>query len=481
MAYTEFTCRSGGSNLYAGSLDGSAEASTTPLVTYTNGGWNSGTGVFTPASGDPVLAGVATGQWVSVYTDGSGGPTGFVARVTAVSSTTITLSTTAKSGTAPTTAASGITAVVGGAWAGPSGTSGFPLNFAASTMTDSTGNPPRINFKSNQTYAVTAAITAANNGPLFFQGYTSTFGDLGRATIDGGNSGAAYIPLAITGTNVSIADLIFNRNGASSNAFLVNASASEFSARRCVFSNSRGGGLTASGSSSLVAECEVFACNLANAINSHAFLVNGSASNAVKFTRCIAHDNTGSNTAGFGVLGGTMDLFCCVSETNGGSGVVYVSSASLYAQSSDFYNNTSHGISFAPGGIGLLFVENCNFVKNGGYGINLGGNASPGFISNCGFGAGTQVNTSGQVNTAGNLGIQVSGSVTYASDVTPWVDPANGDFRINLAAAKNTGRGLFTQTASSYAGTVGYPDIGAAQHLDAGGLRRQGMGGGVSA
>jgi hypothetical protein len=75
-----------------------------------------------------------------------------------------------------------------------------------------------------------------------------------------------------------------------------------------------------------------------------------------------------------------------------------------------------------------------------------------------------------------------SGTVTYANDVTPWVDPANGDFRINLAAAKGAGRGTFTQTAASYTGTIGYPDIGAAQHLEAsagGGLNVVGGRGGV--
>ena len=41
MPYTEFTCRSGGSNLNAGSLDGSAEAATSAL--YTSTGGNSGT------------------------------------------------------------------------------------------------------------------------------------------------------------------------------------------------------------------------------------------------------------------------------------------------------------------------------------------------------------------------------------------------------------------------------------------------------
>jgi len=73
--------------------------------------------------------------------------------------------------------------------------------------------------------------------------------------------------------------------------------------------------------------------------------------------------------------------------------------------------------------------------------------------------AGTQAN--GSADTPG--AIVQSGAVTYGSNLTPWVDPANGDFRINLTAANWAGRGAFTETASSYAGTVGFPDIGAAQ------------------
>lgn len=76
-------------------------------------------------------------------------------------------------------------------------------------------------------------------------------------------------------------------------------------------------------------------------------------------------------------------------------------------------------------------------------------------------------NTSGQTNGLDDF--DIIGSVTYANDVTPWVDPANGDFRIDLAAAQGTGRGAFLQTDGSHAGTVSYPDIGAAQHEDAGG------------
>jgi hypothetical protein len=102
---------------------------------------------------------------------------------------------------------------------------------------------------------------------------------------------------------------------------------------------------------------------------------------------------------------------------------------------------------------------NCNFVKNGGWGVN--GSAVNTLLVNCGFGSGTQANASGTSTQA----IEQN-SVTYASGATPWNDPANGDFRIVAAAARAAGVGTFTQTQASYSGTVGYPDIGAAQHKE---------------
>ncbi len=113
-----------------------------------------------------------------------------------------------------------------------------------------------------------------------------------------------------------------------------------------------------------------------------------------------------------------------------------------------------------------VYIENCNLVKNGGYGINLSTTGSKiGYILNCGFGSGTQVNTSGQTNSLGS--VEVSGSVTYAANVTPWNAPTTGDFRIILPQAQYAGRGAFTQTDGTNTGTVAYPDIGAAQHVQA--------------
>ena len=462
MAFTEFTVRPGGSNLNAGTLDGSAEASTTPLVTYTNGGWNSGTGVFTPASGSPVGDGVAVGHWVSVYTDGASAPTGFHGRVTARDATTITVSTTAKSGTAPTTGASGLTLVVGGAWAGPGGASGFPFGFVAKTATDAGGNYPRVNFKAG-TYSVTAAVAHGAAGPVMFQGYTSTFGDGGFATLDGGTSGASYDLLTLSGQYLDLADFKLSNNGATGNANGLVHSSLFGSLSRVAVTGVLGAGFSLSGGQGWAAECEAYACNASNSGGLGAFLI----TSTYLLTRCVAHDNAGGNNVGF-TYSSTPRFVECIADTNGSHGF-YCSSGSGAATllGCDSYNNGGDGV-LITSGFNCCYVENCNLVKNSGYGVNFSSATdNHGLVRNCGFGSGTQANASGQTN---NLGaVVVAGSVTYASGVTPWADPANGDFRVALAAAKAAGRGAYTQTQGGYAGTVGYPDIGAAQHQDSGG------------
>ncbi len=141
----------------------------------------------------------------------------------------------------------------------------------------------------------------------------------------------------------------------------------------------------------------------------------------------------------------------------------------------DIYNNGSDGINIVSSGTEIIWIENCNLIKNTGAGINNTATTNFGYVYNNGYGAGTQAN--GSADTLGPF--IASGAVTYASNVTPWVDPANGDFRISLAAAESAGRGVFTETAASYTGTIGYPDIGAAQSLNTsgGGLRLAGHGG----
>lgn len=454
MAFTEFYCRPDGSNLNAGSEDAASAR-----LTYASGNWVAATGVFTVASGDPATDGVVVGDFASVYPDGSTVAV-FVGRVTARDATTITVSLTAKSGTAPTDGTGNRTLKIGGAWKGPNGTEGFPFDFAAQPMMNASNDACRVNLKNTATYSITAAMThAVANGPVF-QGCSSTPGDGGRATIDGGTSGASYVLLTISADGSELVDVILQNNGATgtSSGLVTSAGAS---VRRCVVHDVRGSGFSLA--SSIAIECEAYNCNGV-----------GFASINSTFLRCFSHNNSDSNVGGF-VSGGNSSMVCieCIAAENGAHGFGFRGRwQNNYMLRCDAYFNGGHGLSIDPNtsSNAYYYVESCNFVRNGGAGVD---DAEASLIHivrlvNCGFGSGTMANTSGPVSGLDDWGAE-EGSVIYPADVTPWVDPDNGDFRVSLAEAKGAGRGAFTQTAAGYAGTVGYPDIGAVQHQDAGG------------
>ena len=469
MAFQEFCCRSAGSNMNGGSLNSNAEPAAAAVYSATNGGWNSGTGVFTPTSGNP-SATVTVGDFANVFLDGATTPV-FIGRVTAVNTTTVTVSTTAANGTPPTTAGTGISINVGGAWKGPNGAVGFPLNFVTAALQNAAGNRPRINFKNDATYSITASISCAGNGnPVRYQGYTTTFGDLGRAIIDGGTTGASYFLVVVANSTGSFVDMIFQNNGATGANGGVQASNTNSSYHfwRCVVHDVRGSGFQASGNSNVLCmECEAYNCNQNNTVGLRSgFDNNTSQANVFSCLRCIAHNNSGSNTVGFH---GCTTLIDCISDTNGAYGY-YVSSGNSRVINCDAYNNGNDGFLSPLGSQATIYFENCNAVKNGGWGMNLAnGGVLDLVVINCGFGSGTQANASGQITTSASSIVDISGSVTYAANVTPWNAPGTGDYRITLAAAKNAGRGSFTETAGGYTGSVAYPDIGAGQHLDSGG------------
>lgn len=456
MAFTELYAQTTGSNLNSGSTTADAA-----VYTCTNSNWD-GTSVFTPTDGTTPASTVSVGDFASVYLDAATVAV-YVARVTVVAAGVngaITLSTTAKSGTAPATGATGRTIKVGGAWKGPNAAVAHPFGFVQSTMTNAAGDFPRINIKNGTTYSITAAMTHANAGPIRWQGYTSAAGDGGKAIIDGGTSGASYSLLTNSVSNVDYEDIIFQNNGASGSAAGLTISAAENTLRRVVVNSVRGVGFQCNAAVSILVECEAYACNQSNTASLAGFNMPTAGTMAI---RCISHDNAGSNSAGF-ILGSAVTCISCIADTNGGIGFSVTSVVTASMIGCDSYNNTSDGIRLGNTTAASFYIENCNPVKNGGWGINgSGAGTRNGLIVNCAFGVGTQVNTSG--TTTGLSAMVETGSVSYATGVTPWVDPANGDFRINLAAARGAGRGTFTQTAASYAGTIAYPDIGAGQSL----------------
>ncbi len=468
MAFTEFACRSGGSNLNAGTRTGNSTvpASGASPLTYASGTWVQSTGVFTaPVGRDPVADGVVAGDFASVYPDAAT-VTPFVGRVTTRTITTITVSLTAKMGTAPVDGVTNTTLKIGGAWLGPNGASGFPFNVIQNTLTNAAGDKPRVNMMNDANYSITAAMTHTNVGPITFQGFTASYEDLGRAVIDGGTSGTSYLLLNVSAAWIRLIDLTFQNNGATASAGGLTSSANGSDLIRVVVNNVRGVGFTISALRAV--ECEAYACNQANGSGIAAFTL---ADRGGSFLRCIAHDNTGSNTVGFnsGSVGGGY-YESCIADTNGSDGFAFTgANANTAYINCDAYNNGRDGMRVSVNGQATgAYIENCNFVKNVGWGIN-GNVTTPTStmltIVNCGFGSGSQVNGSGATNLVSSS--TETGTVTYASGITPWVDPTNGDFRIVPGrGAVNVGRGTFTETATSYAGTVGYPVIGAAPPLN---------------
>jgi hypothetical protein len=437
-------------------MNGGSDTGSSPSYSATGGGWNSGTGVFTPTSGNPSSS-VTVGQFANVFTDGSTTPV-FVGRVTAVNTTTVTVSTTAKSGTAPTTSGSGISINVGAAWKGPNGSDTNPFSLVTGVLTDSSGDLPRVNLLNSANYTPNTNLTTpSGNGHVRYEGYTATAGDGGRATI-AFSTNAAGVNLASNG-QASCVNIIATSSASSGTTAGFSGGSGTYCIG-CVATGFRGAGFTGF---PLVIECEAYANNTANTSQKGGFV------GCTVCIRCWGHDNTGSNSAGF-FFSGTGYLIDCIASKNQWAGVAtnVTNGSILSLVSCDLYNNTGDGINaqFGGGNACLIFAESCNFVKNGGYGINNQNNAHcEGRIANCGFGSGTMANTSGNFNH--QLELLTTGTVTYASGVNPWSDPDNGNFNITLAAAEGTGRGVFTQTNSgSYSNlnTVGYPDIGAAQH-----------------
>lgn len=463
MAYTNICCRSGGSNLNAGTRTGdTTEPGTSADLTYAAGAWVNATRVFTVASGDPVADGVAVDDYAALDTGGA--TAAYIARVSARTTTTITLVATGM-GTNPGDGT--YTLRIGGALAGPSGTTTFPLNstLTGTGLLDAAGDGVRVNLKNDQTYSMTAGITTAT-GPSLVQGYSSSYGDGGRAVIDGGTSGASYV-LLTTGINTAYADLVIQNNGATGSANGVSVAAiTRVKFNRCCVNSFRGSGIAVTTGDLVFVEGEAYACNQSNTANLAAITVT---TGSLAVARSFIHDNAGSNTSGVfsnSTGGAAIVVLLTVFDTNGGVGVKLTGAGSCTVYGCVFYNNTGSGVNISNAM--PTVVENSVFALNAAYGVegSTAGVSKQVVVTNCAF----YSNTSGQTNNLASE--QVTGSVTLSGD--PFVDAANGDFDLNNtagagAACRGAGAGTFTQTAASYTGTLGYPDIGASQHQDAGG------------
>lgn len=450
--FTEFYCKSTGSNLNAGSTTGAA------AYTSLHGNWN-GTTIFTVQDGTNPSLSVSVGDFVSIMPDGTSGSTPFVARVSAVQNAingTITINSSFSAGAAPSSGTGTRTLIAGGAWQGPNAAIGFPLDFTGiGQLQNVAGNHVRVNFKNDADYSITGLITTAN--PQVFtrvQGYSSTPGDGGRAKI----TSSTNTQLLSTSASYSFTDFIFNSTATTGTSANVGAGTG-IAFYRCIFSGARGTGLVLG--AGLAFECEAFDCNKSNTSGLGGFSFNSS--NGAAFVRCYSHNHAGSNGNGLVTAGGSsvIQIDHCIFESCGGIALNMGADSAIYQiRNCDFYNNTDAAIS-VPSGSGFgphYLIENCNFLKNA-YGIRNQSALGTGLAMNNGYGAGSLANTN--ANVLGDL-IELS-PFTYPADVSPWTDSGNGNFTIvRNGPAYQIGRGVFTETGSGKSGTVGTPNIGAA-------------------
>lgn len=464
--HTEFYVQQTGSNLNAGST-----TSDTAVFTST-GGDSDGTSVFTPNDGSTPASTISAGMFGAVYVTAGATVATFIGRITAVAAGVngaVTFSTTAKSGTFPAASAGAhtITMKVGGAWKGPNGSDVFPFGTIAAATMNASNNTPRVNFKAGTDYAITANMLSNLQGPITFEGYTTTPGDGGRAWFDGGATGTSFVLLNNTQNYNRFINLGFKNNGNSGTArdCFTNTGNSVLLYGLIVHDVYRTGIQTAGNTSAKY--CEVYNCNQSNTVNQGGMSF---ASAGSSLERCVSHSNrNGTNGNGF-ILDTSLNFIMCLSVNNQGHGVISNGDTNQNFYFSDFCFNGGEGFRFNGGSqVMQSSFTGCNFIGNGGYGILYRTIGHQGMLLNCGFGSGTMANGSGNISASEPWAITEIGTVTYTANTTPYRDYVNGDFSITSSQSKGQGPGAFNMTKSGYGGTVGYSDIGAAASQPASG------------
>jgi hypothetical protein len=450
MAFTEFYVRSGGSNLNAGSTNADAAA-----FTATAGNWVQSTRVFTKTG---AISGVSVGDFASVYADGAGAPTGYVSRVTAVTADTITLSSTALSGTAPTDGTGNRTVRVGGAWGGAStGDISHAFTFPAGAMVNAAGDPLRVNIRGGTTWNITSGITRSTNGPVWWMGYTTTAGDGGFANIDGGTS--TIILLTVSGAGVGFAWLEFSNNGTTGSNSLVGGTARSLY-YRCRFRDARGAGIN-NANNAIAVECEAYLCNKSNTSDLGGLV-------CATALRCISHDHTsGATTNGNGFIVTFAAIDCIADRCNGAGFILFNAAVTSGCAAYNCINGAATNAATGP----IIVVDNTVLGGNSTNGINVG-SSNYVFLSN---GVDFWSNTSGNQNsTAASVVFEGTASTALGSNpftsVSTGARPTAGNFQVLSGLGQGAGAGGFLMSSSYYSSTsTGFPDVGAVQHQDAGG------------
>lgn len=434
MAFTNVCIRAGGSNLNAGTRTGNTTVPGTAAdLTYTGGGWVNGTRVFTVASGNPVTDGVAVGDYAALDTGGA--TAAYIARVSARTATTITLVNTGK-GTNPATGT--YTLRIGGAWAGPSGTTTFPFDtsLSGSGFLNAAADPVRVNWCSDGVNGISAGISYSTAGPATVQGFTTTYGDGGRGILSA--MGSAIVAWTWTGTRFRLADMIIEHGHPSTTNTLVSITGAGSMVERCSFRYNSTTLLNMGAIS--VRQCE-FGYGVQN--SSAAGAVNMATAGG-SLSNCYIHHADG-NASAVGVLS-AVAMSITDSIISGCSYGVYNNGAVTQSLTRCVVYDCDRGLWVDNASSGMMVAESIvQGCTTGVYSLS-GVQTQQITLSSCAL-----YNNTNNYNTSGSdveefNPISLSGS--------PFTDAANGDFSLNNtagagAACRAAGIGTWLQTTSA--------------------------------
>jgi len=454
VAYTEFYidgANGSASNINGGSSSGAA------LFSKTNGNWNSTTKVFTVGAGDTLTSDMV-GHFACVCNDGT--TTGaYFARVTAIdnSAKTVTLSSTATIGTAPTTSTTGRTIKVGGCWAGMSGSTLFPftLSSSAANLTDASNNAPRFNFKGTYNNSTSSGITSSfggtsnKNGP-FIEGFSSFPGDGGVSIFNyTGASNVATVNIAAQG-QYSFSGIEFKNQSTSATTstcfgmyFQTSASSAKF--HRCKFTNTVAQGMYFSvGSQVILTLCEFANCSNGVTSNGGGQLLASNAAH-VQLLGCIFRNSSG-NTGTIVIIDSEILLVSnCIFCDNGTPCIKVANGVNVLIDSSVFYSNSGGCIlrdSASTSYSSQVTAARCIFDSNS-YVVNLTAltnNRSP-YLRDCGF-----YNNTAKYDSNSSSAVELD---CFDFTDLPLVDAVNGDYRTRSTMGRNRVDGTIANSSKS--------------------------------
>jgi hypothetical protein len=446
VPFTEYYCDpAAGSNVNGGSSPGAAKYQGT-------GTWNGSTTIT--GSGFPGT--IVADDVVSVWSGAAPTSPALLGIVSTATATQIVFRAIIGS-----LASGAVSFNVGGAYLGPTTTVAWPLNTAL--LKDAAGDPVRINYKGGNTYNLPPSSNTMGSGPTH-SGYSSTPGDGapgGRPIWTGPTTGAVNALLNIT-ASCELTDLILQNNGAptaGNYSLLLGAAAANIIMRRCTVLNASGPGVNTSGAA-LLDQCEFYNCSTNGGAYMGAVYSNGPYTH---LRRCVVHDNSNSGVGLLVAASGRVVVEGCIFHRNSTAGLYWnAGSGSLICSRCEFVGNGSNGITLNASAAIMVEVGDCNFVNNGTAGIGKGDSqAHTMLFDNCGSYGNTFQTGAGQAD--------ISGLASYAA--IPYLDAANGDFRIDVGANNPTltpyknGSAGFTMGGSYTKSTPAVAERAAAQHV----------------